>query len=197
MERAPCRVTDCQTPQAKGKRGLCNAHYLRWYRHGDPLGGKPAARPRIPSPCAYCLELFVGKHSQSKYCSQACFHASRRGHGVGSIDGMGYKVLWIEGRAIREHRYVMEHILGRPLASHELVHHLDHDKLNNNRNNLAITTRQLHPRQHATFRNDTHKACSRCGAILPRSAFSPRKNHGSRDPHVSACRQCCTALPKL
>lgn len=32
-----CSVLGCASPPQK--RGMCNAHYLRWYRHGDALGG--------------------------------------------------------------------------------------------------------------------------------------------------------------
>jgi hypothetical protein len=32
-----CKVAECNQPVKN--RGWCNAHYLRWQRHGDPLGG--------------------------------------------------------------------------------------------------------------------------------------------------------------
>lgn len=35
-----CSVDRCTRPALK--RGMCNAHYLRWWRHGDPLGGRKA-----------------------------------------------------------------------------------------------------------------------------------------------------------
>ncbi|MDP8961525.1 MAG: HNH endonuclease [Actinomycetota bacterium] len=34
-----CKVGGCPKPQRT--RGWCNAHYLRWLRHGDPLHGGP------------------------------------------------------------------------------------------------------------------------------------------------------------
>ena len=33
MSKIPCSVPSCNNPSAK--RGWCNGHYLRWYRHGD------------------------------------------------------------------------------------------------------------------------------------------------------------------
>lgn len=33
-----CSIPDCGKPRYL--RGWCNAHYLRWRRHGDPLGGR-------------------------------------------------------------------------------------------------------------------------------------------------------------
>ena len=41
MKATQCTVNDCIKPATI--RGWCNAHYLRWQRHGDPLGG---GRPR-------------------------------------------------------------------------------------------------------------------------------------------------------
>jgi len=36
-----CSVTGCGK-KAQSSRGWCNAHHLRWRRHGDPLGGASA-----------------------------------------------------------------------------------------------------------------------------------------------------------
>lgn len=35
-----CNVASCPKP-ANGNRGWCTAHYLRWYRHGDPEWVRP------------------------------------------------------------------------------------------------------------------------------------------------------------
>ena len=43
-----------------------------------------------------------------------------------------------------EHRLVMEEELGRYLTKEERVHHIDGDKINNNPENLYITTRAGH-----------------------------------------------------
>jgi len=33
-----CSVEGCEN-RGDIRKGLCNAHYRRWKRHGDPLGG--------------------------------------------------------------------------------------------------------------------------------------------------------------
>lgn len=52
------------------------------------------------------------------------------------------------GKNHLEHRIVMENILGRPLSSTEIVHHKDHDKRNNDPDNLELTNRSNHAKMH-------------------------------------------------
>lgn len=49
---------------------------------------------------------------------------------------------------VEEHRLVMAEYLGRPLLSHEWIHHKDGDKRNNVISNLEITTASHHNNQH-------------------------------------------------
>jgi hypothetical protein len=43
-----CTIDGCD--RREHGRGLCGAHWYRWNRYGDPLGGGPA-RPRAPKEC--------------------------------------------------------------------------------------------------------------------------------------------------
>lgn len=43
----------------------------------------------------------------------------------GNIDSEGYKTISVNGRKIKEHRYIMEIYLGRKLNPKEIVHHIN------------------------------------------------------------------------
>ena len=68
---------------------------------------------------------------------------------------------------VYEHRYVMECEIGRALLPNEVVHHIDGDKLNNEIDNLQLTTRIEHAHIHAGHRKTTY--CIDCGKALKES----------------------------
>ncbi|HYE66456.1 MAG TPA: deoxyhypusine synthase, partial [Pyrinomonadaceae bacterium] len=69
------------------------------------------------------------------------FNASYSTHGYRQI-GLG------RGKTIPEHRYLLEFALGRKLERHEVAHHLDHNHLNNNFDNLAPEHYRTHAAVH-------------------------------------------------
>ena len=122
---------------------------------------------------------------------------TRRAAGTGNIDSLGYKCFNIEGRAIREHRLVMEKHLGRRLESREIVHHVDGNKLNNELSNLVITNRAEHPHEHRKhFVDKFRKQCTKCFNIKNRSEFyknGTKTEHNHQDPNKSWCKDCIKA----
>ena len=54
------------------------------------------------------------------------------------------------------HRVVAEEILGRKLLPHEIVHHRDGDKWNNDPSNLLVMTQAEHARIHCQIRWHGH-----------------------------------------
>lgn len=58
-----CSIEGCA--KAPEVRGWCKAHYLRWYRHGDPLAGAPMRHPGRVCSVADCGE----KCSARGYCA--------------------------------------------------------------------------------------------------------------------------------
>lgn len=71
-----------------------------------------------------------------------------RKRGKGTITWNGYKLITIGGNQIQEHRVVMEKNLGRKLLRSEIVHHKNHNKLDNRLENLEILTRSEHKTLH-------------------------------------------------
>lgn len=54
------------------------------------------------------------------------------------IDSYGYVIRRIDGKTVKEHRYIMEQHIGRKLFSWEEVNHINFDKQDNSLENLEV-----------------------------------------------------------
>ena len=120
--------------------------------------------PRIKTPmaCKRCQKMFYryGGNVRAKYCSVLCAakinltreHQQKAGRAGGLVTGTktrrtgtkGY-IKWFQRH---EHRIVAEKMLGRKLEKGEIVHHKDHNKHNNNPDNLEVMTQSKHASIH-------------------------------------------------
>ena len=99
-----------------------------------------------------------------KFCSMKCRQSREFNHkwkGGFKIE-FGYRMKWIppdkrrsSNAYVREHRWIMEYHLGRKLRKNEVVHHKNHDKLDNRLCNLEIMTRSSHSKYHCAKRHAT------------------------------------------
>ena len=70
----------------------------------------------------------------------------------GYVNDGGYRVIYVDGRKILEHRAIMETNLGRRRRAGEIVHHKNAEKLDNRYDNLELMSNAKHSRDHVTER---------------------------------------------
>lgn len=91
-----CSVNEC-TLEARA-RGLCNRHYLRWKRHGDPLGGR---RTLAGEPLSFFEWALT---SETDECIVWPFSKATAGYGT----------MWLDGDTVNVPREVLRRTKGEP-----------------------------------------------------------------------------------
>lgn len=105
-----CYVENCSSP--KKALNLCNKHYEKLKKYGDPLYGKEMEKG------------FIGKRYIDKYGYAFVYMPA---------ENKAKKYEYVS-----EHRLVMEQKLGRKLLSKETVHHLNGNRQDNRPENLEL-----------------------------------------------------------
>ncbi len=115
-----CSVPDC------GRKPLANKLYQGQYR-------------------AFCSMHFQRIYKAPHRLSVAQRLIRKPGEGTIS---RGYHIIRVNGHSVAEHRYVMEQVLGRPLAKDEHVHHRNGNRLDNRPENLIMLSNEEHKLLH-------------------------------------------------
>ena len=83
------------------------------------------------------------------YYNQNVFnHGEYRKRQAESLRRKGSGKSYVKVNGIHEHRVIAEEMLGRPLKSYGVVHHIDGNKRNNDPRNLKVMTQSEHIREH-------------------------------------------------
>lgn len=134
-----CSIEGCG--KKHDAKGFCESHYKLYRLYGTPVSPN-SLKPTICS-VEGCLNRVHGGGLCSKHYLRSTrhgrLHSVRREYGTGSIHVTGYMtVIADSGKRAMEHRAIVENILGKKLPKSAVIHHVDHDRLNNFPTNLVV-----------------------------------------------------------
>lgn len=149
IAQTACKISQCDRPHAA--LGFCNTHLARFKRNTVPLDAPIRFFTRNrPNICTVfgCKNLvksrtYCGKHyhcfqryGDPNYPTKKVAAKGKRRY----IDCGGYITISKAGsnHGIKEHRHIMEQILGRSLLRNEIVHHKNGIRTDNDPSNLEL-----------------------------------------------------------
>jgi len=146
-----CSISGCE--KLAVRKGMCRTHHDKLKRYSDPLYVRPK---KNTGQCK--IDGCEAQASRKAMCNAHYLRNKRYGReerilaqpGTGTINSEGYRIISTGKRKqrIREHRLIMEKHIGRKLEAHEIIHHLNGDRLDNRTENLEITTLCEHNKKH-------------------------------------------------
>lgn len=153
---------------------------------------KPRPRRGITLNCIVCKKEFYvpqyrAKKQCTKYCSRSCLAKKHLApyvkiHGFKKVGQPihTYKEINVNGRRIKEHRYIMEQHLGKKLTRNDHVHHINGNPHDNRIENLEVLSNSEHQKKELSFRKKLLLIRRLLRCLLARLLFL--RNNGSNLP---------------
>jgi hypothetical protein len=156
----PCLFCNIDFKPVRSSRKYCCRSCQA--KHFFQIHGKANTEKRKTGKFFSCLicssEFYAPKNrfATAKYCSRKCTSIANpqntekaRSNSplmkrAGLSEPKKYVVIRVNGKQVREHRYVMEQHLGRKLDKHEHVHHINGNAIDNRIENLQVLTNSEH-----------------------------------------------------
>lgn len=140
--------------------------------------------------CQLCGEKIKTRSSTVKY-HQKCYWRLRREAGIGKeIVHHGYIFVKQPNHPkcnnqgyVRKHRLVMEEHIGRYLEQDEIVHHINHDRLDNKIENLMILTPSEHSKYHGSLNVISEEGKRRISELHKGQKYWLGKTHKAETVH--------------
>lgn len=140
-----CIIEGCECNADPGRR-YCHAHFLQ--RKSEQRKARKAkglkVRTTYDVSCIICGATFKSTRKSGKYCS-TCFSKLNK-FTISSGAYVYNKGKYKEG--LLTHKAIATKVLGRPLSTNEVVHHMDGNKENNSISNLIVLSRSKHVALH-------------------------------------------------
>lgn len=115
--------------------------------------------------CSVCSkEYYVPKYrlKSSRYCSRSCLakfelpkHVKKHGFLPTGKPYHKYQTIYVGGKQVRKHRWIMELHIGRKLEKWEHVHHINGNPSDNRIENLIVLSNADHQRVELKLRKNS------------------------------------------
>ena len=142
-------------------KGFCKKHYADWHRSTKQCSIHGCSDK-------YFSAGLCGKHYQRRRQHGNPNVLTRNPPGHGHLRKDGYRVFFKNRKMFYEHRIIAELVLGRALTKDEVVHHIDHNPMNNSPENLAILKSNAEHRKAHVLNKPP---CKICGVTSKVSGF--------------------------
>lgn len=152
-----CSIEDCEKPRKA--RGWCGAHWARWRKHGDPLGG--GERYATPE------EAFLARTEPLLWSGCVVW--------TGTTSPKGYGQMWSAGRLVQAHRWAWEQEHGG-IPEGMLIDHTCWNRACCNVEHLRLAT----PQENQQNRSGAWKGRKH---DLPRGVYRDRRGYAARVSH--------------